>query len=141
MLTKLGRFIEKKPWIVVAVVILITIGFAMFLPSLEFKTDFSDFMPSLAELAGAGLQKSVVIDGLSFAPQLKGQKGNPREWVYNEFEGKAWIRTKRWKLYRDGNLYDLNTDRAEEKPVTSVADSDITKKVRKKLRILLNNLK
>lgn len=45
MLTKLGRFIEKKPWVVVAVVILITIGFATLLPSLEFKTDFSDFMP------------------------------------------------------------------------------------------------
>jgi arylsulfatase A len=103
--------------------------------------DFSDFMPSLAELAGASLPSNVVIDGTSFVPQLKGQKGNPREWVYNEFEGKAWIRTKRWKLYRNGNLYDLNTDRTEEKPITSEADSEITKEIRKKLQILLNSLK
>ena len=103
--------------------------------------DFSDFMPSLTELASASLPNNVVIDGRSFVPQLKGQKGKSREWVYNEFEGKAWIRTKRWKLYRDGNLYDLTTDRAEEKPITLEADSEITKEIRKKLQILLNNLK
>lgn len=45
MLTKLGGIIEKKPWLVVSLVILVTIGFSLSLPALEFKTDFSDFMP------------------------------------------------------------------------------------------------
>lgn len=45
MLTKLGGIIEKKPWLVVSLVVLITIGFSLLLPALEFKTDFSDFMP------------------------------------------------------------------------------------------------
>lgn len=45
MLTVLGRFIEKKPWFVVTIIILITIGFSTLLPSLEFKTDFNEFMP------------------------------------------------------------------------------------------------
>jgi len=45
MLTFLGRLIEKRPWFVVIVIIIITIGFSSTLPSLEFKTDFKDFMP------------------------------------------------------------------------------------------------
>lgn len=45
MLTGLGGIIEKKPWFVVILVIMVTIGFSLFIPSLEFKTDFNDFLP------------------------------------------------------------------------------------------------
>lgn len=45
MLEYLGRVIEKRPWFVVSLVILVTIGFASLLPSLEFKTNFEDFAP------------------------------------------------------------------------------------------------
>jgi len=45
MLEYLGRIIEKRPWFVVLLVILVTIGFALFIPSLEFKTNFEDFAP------------------------------------------------------------------------------------------------
>ena len=45
MLTILGNIIEKKPWFVVILILLITIGFATFIPSLEMKTDIQDFMP------------------------------------------------------------------------------------------------
>ena len=45
MLKYLGRLIEKHPWLVVSAIIFITIGFSILLPSLEMKTDFSDFMP------------------------------------------------------------------------------------------------
>ncbi len=45
MLPFLGRFIQKHPWMVVTIIIMITIGFSLFIPSLEFKTDFSEFTP------------------------------------------------------------------------------------------------
>ncbi len=45
MLRQLGNLIEKRPWLVVMVILLITAGFASLIPSLEMKTDFSDFMP------------------------------------------------------------------------------------------------
>ena len=45
MLRTLGRLIERRPWFVVIVVLIITFGFSLFLPSIEFKTDFNDFMP------------------------------------------------------------------------------------------------
>jgi len=45
MLDQLGRIIEKRPWLVVLIIVLITIGFSVFIPSLEFKTNFEDFAP------------------------------------------------------------------------------------------------
>jgi len=38
MLDKLGKIIEKRSWIVVGLILLITIGFSLFLPSLEIET-------------------------------------------------------------------------------------------------------
>jgi predicted RND superfamily exporter protein len=45
MLRQWGVFIEKHPWIVVTIVLIITIGFSTLLPSIQFKTDFRDFSP------------------------------------------------------------------------------------------------
>jgi hydrophobe/amphiphile efflux-3 (HAE3) family protein len=45
MLNYLGKIIEKKPWFVIFIIVMITIGFAIFIPSLEFKTEFKDFAP------------------------------------------------------------------------------------------------
>ncbi len=45
MLDYLGKFIEKRPWLIVTIVLLLTIGMATFLPQIEMKTEFDDFMP------------------------------------------------------------------------------------------------
>jgi predicted RND superfamily exporter protein len=45
MLSLLGQLIQKHPWAVVITIIIITIGFSLFIPSLEFKTDFNEFAP------------------------------------------------------------------------------------------------
>ena len=39
--------------------------------------DFSDLLPTFADLAGAKLPEGVKFDGRLFAPQLRGEKGNP----------------------------------------------------------------
>ncbi|MFH0767059.1 MAG: efflux RND transporter permease subunit, partial [Bacillota bacterium] len=45
MSPKLGTFIQKHPWLIVIVILAITIGFSLFVPSLKFKTDFEEFTP------------------------------------------------------------------------------------------------
>ncbi len=45
MLNKLGGFIEKKPLVVIVIIVIVTLGFSSFLPQIEFKTDFNEFMP------------------------------------------------------------------------------------------------
>ncbi|HUW18852.1 MAG TPA: sulfatase-like hydrolase/transferase [Sedimentisphaerales bacterium] len=102
--------------------------------------DFSDFMPTFAELGGSAPPRDRPIDGASFAPQLMGKRGNPREWAYCQWNGKAWARTQRWKLYRDGRLYDMEKDPLEESPVPSERDTAETSAVRKKLAAVLDNL-
>ncbi|RLF56760.1 MAG: hypothetical protein DRN27_09085 [Thermoplasmata archaeon] len=45
MLTKIGTIIEKRPGLIVVIILLITIGFGTLLPSLEMKTSMEDFFP------------------------------------------------------------------------------------------------
>jgi arylsulfatase A-like enzyme len=85
--------------------------------------DFSDFMPTLAELAQAKRPGGVIIDGKSFAPQILGQSGEPRDWIFNQYEGDAWLRTKKWKLYRSGHLFDMYSDPLEQNPLPQESGS------------------
>jgi predicted RND superfamily exporter protein len=45
MLKFIGNIIEKHPWLVIGFITFITLGFSIFLPSIEMRTQFSDFMP------------------------------------------------------------------------------------------------
>ncbi len=45
MLAKIGEFIEKRPKLVIGIILLITIGFGFLLPSLEMQTSMEHFMP------------------------------------------------------------------------------------------------
>ncbi len=103
--------------------------------------DFSDFLPTLAELAGANLPEKVIIDGKSFAQQILGMKGHPREWIYTQWQGRAWIRTKDWKLYTDESLYDLRTDPRERNPVLPAEDTEESGQARAGLLKYLKKLK
>ena len=49
----------------------------------------------------------VTLDSHSFAAQIKGGKGQPREWIYVELNGKSYVRGARFKLTGGGELFDL----------------------------------
>jgi arylsulfatase A len=83
--------------------------------------DLSDFLPTLAELAGAPLPHG--LDGRSFAPQLRGEPGRPRTWVYSGQRGRSFLRDERWKLSRDGALHDLARDPDETAPIAPDRDT------------------
>ena len=44
--------------------------------------DFSDFLPTFAELAGASLPAGVELDGKSFAARLRDGTPGPRTWAF-----------------------------------------------------------
>ncbi len=108
--------------------------------------DFSDVLPTLGEMAGAALPQDRTIDGRSFLPQLRGEKGNPREWAYIH-HGTATaggnmraLRTQRWKLYGDGRLFDMNADLFEKTPVAEGAGGEEAAQARKRLAAVLASL-
>ena len=112
--------------------------------------DSSDFLPTILETAGIETPTGFIMDGKSFYPQLKGEKGNPREWMFFHFDPMSprdgnssspaasrpsvrFVRGKRWKLYEDGRLYDLHNDRDEESPILQTNDDSEKSTARKHL--------
>ena len=89
--------------------------------------DFSDWLPTLAALGAAKVGHK--IDGISFAPALFGpsaEKKKVRSFAFSESRsGKAWVRTQRYKLYNNGQLYDVQKDAMEKKPIKNVTGSII----------------
>ncbi len=88
--------------------------------------DFTDFLPTLCEAAGAIVPTDLKIDGRSFLQQLRGEKGQPREWVYSWYSPKGgpaakreFVRNQRYKLYTSGELFDISNDVLEKKPITT----------------------
>jgi arylsulfatase A len=102
--------------------------------------DFSDFLPTFAAVAGASSPRDRVIDGQDFSPQLKGQKGTPREWVYVELNGNWYARSKRWKLTQSGELFDMSDAPFVEKPVPADTKDAEAIEGRKKLQAVLDKL-
>jgi len=88
--------------------------------------DFSDVLPTLADLAGAELPRDWVLDGKSFAPVLRGEPG-PREWIFSCYATRRFLRDKRWLLDGDGKLWDCGTSRSGEgyKDVTKSTDPEV----------------
>jgi arylsulfatase A len=103
--------------------------------------DFTDLLPTLAELAEAKLPDNVRLDGRSFAPRLQDQPGTPREWVFCQHGGKQFVRTHQWKLYSDGRLFDMRRDPREMHPIDRAADSPQCTAARQQLQDVLTGLK
>ena len=69
------------------------------------------------------------LDGVSFAPQLHGKPGTPREWIYCYYNPRPertqparFVRNQRWKLYGDGRFYDVANDPEEKSPITGKSE-------------------
>jgi arylsulfatase A len=87
--------------------------------------DSTDFLPTLLDAAGVAFPPTLDLDGRSFLPQLKGERGNPRQWIYSWYSPRQNQNTKvtefvfsqSFKLYRTGELFDLRTDSDEKTPL------------------------
>ncbi len=98
-------------------------------------TGFEDWLPTLMDLIGAAGSAPSEIDGISFAPTLRGQSQVPRPFLYREFPGYGgWqsVRVGDWKGVRQNlnprgknappprmelELYNLKDDIGETKNV------------------------
>ena len=125
------------------------------IPSNTVQTDLieaTDFLPTIFEAAGLNFPEGYIIDGRSFYPQLKGEKGNPRDWMFFHFEPMnrrhglddlrqiRFIRDHRWKLYETGELYDLEADWDEDIPIYEVEDSRSQSEARNRLKPVFSQM-
>ncbi len=98
--------------------------------------DFSDFLPTLCDLAQASLPAEE-IHGRSFAPQLLGKPGNPREWIHIQHEGQRQVRNSEYMLNNKGRLQRVVA--LGEKPAVA-ADPDKEAAARKSLQAVFDRL-
>ncbi|EAQ80661.1 sulfatase-like hydrolase/transferase [Blastopirellula marina] len=106
--------------------------------------DFSDFLPTLADFAGATTPAK--IDGRSFQPQLLGKPGTPRDWIYCYYNPRPektkpvrFARDQRWKLHGDGRFIDVENDVLEKHPLTDLSATPDAAAAHAKLTAALNS--
>lgn len=102
--------------------------------------DFTDFHATFAEVAGAKMPEGVTFDSHSFAPQLRGEKGTPREWIYVQLGAQWYVREQGFKLTQSGELFDMSDAPFVEKPVPANAENDAAKAARSRLQAVLGTL-
>jgi arylsulfatase A len=114
--------------------------------------DFTDFLPTFAELANTAVPASYgTTDGKSFAKQLTGQSYIPRDWVFNHYQPytnsgndklKRWINNKTYKLYDNtGKFYNIAIDPDEKSPIAERKQTAEEKTIRKNFQTIMNGLK
>ena len=101
-------------------------------------TDFSDFFATIAEVAGAKLPEGVVLDSHSFLPQIRGEKGSPRKWVYVGLRGESYVRGPRFKLTNGGDLFDMARAPFQEIPVAKESADAAAVAARQQLQAVLD---
>ncbi len=117
-------------------------------------TDFTDILPTFADLAGTEPSGRWKVDGHSIAPLILGKTdSSPREWIYaqgghrasfkndrvvpsQKFDDRV-IRNKRWKLWVNKQrelvrLYDMKKDPTESRNLID-SDAPAARAARKKL--------
>lgn len=119
------------------------------IPTATVQTDLieaTDFLPTIFEAAGLNFPEGYIIDGKSFFPQLKGEKGAPRDWMFFHFEPMnrrhgsddskkiRFLRDHKWKLYETGELHDLDADPDEDIPIYESEDTKSQSEARNRLK-------
>jgi arylsulfatase A len=104
--------------------------------------DFTDFMPTIAEIIGAKLPEQVPCDGVSFmAPCLGRENTNARKSIYQWFCNNPAVDkpvesvfNREYRLYADGRLFDIKADRAESRPLDAAKLTDDQRRARDELQ-------
>ncbi len=88
-----------------------------------------DVLPTLCEAAGVTVPAELQIDGRSFLPQLRGEKGIPRGWLYCWYNPSGGAKAQfefahdaTFKLYTDGRFFNVQKDDLEVNPLTTLTD-------------------
>jgi len=96
--------------------------------------DTTDILPTICEATGSALPSERKLDGQSLLSAAMGKPSQPREWLYawywpNQNAKQAgtpveFVRTHRYKLYRDGRMYQLDGRYTEDKLNLATLDAE-----------------
>jgi arylsulfatase A-like enzyme len=79
-----------------------------------------DLLPTLTSLAGVPRVGTAPLDGRDLSPLLLGKKTEwPDRMIFNAWNGNVSVRTQTHRLDATGKLYDLTTDPAQERDLST----------------------
>lgn len=91
---------------------------------LENVSDTTDLLPTICEAASVPIPTDQVLDGRSLLGQLTGAAGPTRDWIYCWYARSGGAKPdfefaldNRFKLYRDGKFFDIESDAEETRPL------------------------
>jgi arylsulfatase A len=107
--------------------------------------DFTDFLPTIAEIVGAKLPQDIPCDGKSFLPHCLGKKDAPsREWIYQWFANNPQqdkvietVFDRDYRLYGDGRFFQWSSDLGETQPLNPATLTGAAKTGHAKLQAAL----
>lgn len=102
--------------------------------------DFADWYPTVLDVARAKVPRGYVPDGISCLDALFGGTSE-RTVAFAEHGKRYFLRDEQWKLYNDGNLFNLQSDPTEEKPITVRSDNRVSTVARDRLESQLQRLR
>lgn len=77
-----------------------------------------DLFPTLMVLAGLGDDGNKPLDGISLKPLiLKENPPWPDRIIFSHWNGNTSLRTQKYRLDKDGNLYNMDSDPSQQHPV------------------------
>jgi hypothetical protein len=71
---------------------------------------------------------------------VRGQKGQPREWIFIELARMWYVRESGWKLNQTGELFDMSDAPFTEKSVPATTTDPAATAARKRLQAALDQL-
>lgn len=110
--------------------------------------DFTDFLPTLLDCSLIEKKEAISLDGISFYPQLLGNNSETRDWIFchydpnwGKFKARRYVQNKKWKLYGNGEFYNLEQDILEMNPLKMADLSGEAKTIWKQFQEVLNSYK
>jgi hypothetical protein len=97
-------------------------------------------LPTLADIAGIELKGTKKLDGISLKPLLLGAEPQwPDRTFYHYKGGKLSVRTQRYRLDGDGNLFDMHEDPGQKSPINQKSPA-LTKQLQQKADDWMKNV-
>jgi len=102
-------------------------------------------------LAGIRLPERPLIDGVSFADRLLGRNGHSRDWIFVHFEPRpgwdkdkysqlTFVRNRIYKLYGNGELYNVESDVMEANPIQASRRTEEQQRIIGKFQAVMERL-
>jgi len=93
----------------------------------EDLADSTDVLRTICDVADVAVPERLPLDGHSLWPRLQGKGRSPREWIYCWYSPRGeplreFAYDARFKLYRDGKLFDYRADPLEKQPLPDDAE-------------------